>query len=467
MSGVGGKPGASAAGASGGDTDFRVSNYKNRGLMKADELRRRREDMTVEIRKAKREENLSKRRNMSEPSASLQDSDDELVNPSVVLQEQIPLMVQGVRSDDPNLQYECTMKFRKLLSKEKNPPIEEFEAAWALTNIASGSSDQTRVVIEHGAVPIFAVWALGNIAGDSARCRDIPLLNILNESTNKISMIRNSTWTLSNFCRGKNPQPDWLTIVPALSVLAKLIYTMDEEKIQAVIDAGVARRLVDLLAHPSHSVQTPALRSVGNIVTGDDVQTQVMISAGCLPALNSLLTSPKEAIRKEACWTISNITAGNTTQIDSIIHANLIPPLINILAHGDFKTKKEACWAISNATSGGIHKPDQIRYLVTQGCIKPLCDILVLNDPKIIQVALDGLENIFKDCFIEEANGIDKIYNLQSHENAEIYKKSYNIISTYFGDEEEEDAGQGMDANGAFNFPTDNLGGGGQTFNFQ
>ncbi|KAI8835923.1 armadillo-type protein [Chytridium lagenaria] len=525
-----------AAAAAAGFSDSRVASFKNRGDMKPEEMRRRREEMAVEIRKQKREDNISKRRNLAVVDyslSSLGDSDDELVNP-----QQIPLMMQGIMSDNSDLQYDATMKFRKLLSKEKNPPIQEvisvgvipyfvqfllsdnpslqFEAAWALTNIASGSSDQTRVVIDHGAIPVFvrllssptadvreqAVWALGNIAGDSARCRDIvlaagalqPLLNILNENQNKISMIRNATWTLSNFCRGKNPQPDWQTIFPALSVLSKLIYTMDEEvltdacwaisylsdganeKIQAVIDAGVARRLIDLLAHPSHSVQTPALRSVGNIVTGDDIQTQIMISAGCLNALNTLLVSPKEAIRKEACWTISNITAGNTSQIDAVIHANLIPPLINVLAQGDFKTKKEACWAISNATSAGIHKPDQIRYLVTQGCIKPLCDILEVNDSKIIQVALDGLENILKigemdrpvhggenyfARFIEEANGVDRIYNLQSHENSEIYKKSYGIISTYFGDEEDENVGAGMNANtGTFTFPMDGALGG-------
>lgn len=175
------------------------------------------------------------------------------------------------------------------------------------------------------------------------------------------------------------------------------------EKIQCVIESGVVRRLVELLryflfwsSHPSFSVQTPALRSVGNIVTGDDGQTQVVIAAGILSSLGPLLSSPKEGIRKEACWTISNITAGNTQQIQSVIDANLIPPLISILIRGDFKSKKEACWAISNATSGALMRPEQIRYIVNQGCIKPLCDLLILGDNKIMQVALEGIENILK-----------------------------------------------------------------------
>ena len=209
--------------------------------------------------------------------------------------------------------------------------------------------------------------------------------------------------------------------------------------------------------HASTSVQTPALRSVGNIVTGDDVQTQIIINCGSLPALLSLLASTKDGIRKEACWTISNITAGNSTQIQAVIDAGIMPPLIHLLSNGDFKTRKEACWAISNATSGGLQKPEQIRYLVSQGCIRPLCELLACPDNKIIQVALDGLENILKvgdmdkessesaaeqninkfALFIEEAGGMEKIHDCQNNINEEIYMKAYNIIEKYFSDEED------------------------------
>lgn len=65
--------------------EHRRNNFKAKNTFKPDELRRRREEQQVEIRKAKREENLAKRRGLTTreggaPGASLgaaPDSDDE------------------------------------------------------------------------------------------------------------------------------------------------------------------------------------------------------------------------------------------------------------------------------------------------------------------------------------------------------------------------------------------------------
>jgi hypothetical protein len=117
-------------------------------------------------------------------------------------------------SKDNDTLFPAVQAIRKMLSRERNPPIDDvikanlvqylvqylnildhpmlqFEAAWALTNIASGTSQQTRHVVESGAVPQFikllsspnsnvceqAVWALGNIAGDGAELREFVIKN--------------------------------------------------------------------------------------------------------------------------------------------------------------------------------------------------------------------------------------------------------------------------------------------------
>jgi len=278
--------------------------------------------------------------------------------------------------------------------------------------------------------------------------------------TQNMSLMRNATWALSNLCRGK-PPPIWHQISPTLHILPQLLNSTDTQVladacwalsylsdgtnqiIQQVIDCGIAKRIIELMCHDFHTIQTPALRSVGNIVTGDDLQTQTMINYGVLGALKQLLKSPKPSIVKEAVWTISNITAGNRNQIQQVIDENLFFLLIDVILKHDDEVKKESLWAISNATINA--SPDQIQVLVSYGYIEHMCDMLTCNDTNAVIVTLEGLENILqagdKDGMgnnpyisrFESCMGIDKLETLQNHLNMYIYLKSVHILESFFG----------------------------------
>ncbi|KAI9590476.1 importin subunit alpha-like [Glossina fuscipes] len=489
----------------------RLNSYKT-NTIDTNESRLRRHEVTVELRKSKKEDHLLKRRNINE---------EDVTSPIKVLSKvasppdpSVEHIFDSMRSVDPARQYAGLLAARKLLSDERHPPIDlmidngivpicvqflqnvryphiQFEAAWALTNIASGTSEQTGCVIASNAVPHFvkllqseyiyvaeqAVWALGNIAGDGPTARDFiiehnaidGILRLLdrNSTLASLSLERNLVWLMSNLCRNKSPLPPFKEIKRLLPALSKLLWGFDaqvitdtcwalsylsddnESKIQAVIDADTVPRLVSLLDTDHPNVIVPALRTIGNIVTGTDQQTDIIIAAGGLQRLKKLLKYSNHNIVKESAWTVSNIMAGSAKQIQDVIDADIFVELCDVLQNGDFKSQKEAAYAVSNMTTSGTY--EQLVHIIEKyQILKPFCDLLEAKDPRTIIVVLTGLMQIFamtdvqnavgdteRLCvMIEETGGLDKLENLQRHENEEIYKKAYFLLDTYFSENE-------------------------------
>ncbi|XP_018654197.1 LOW QUALITY PROTEIN: importin alpha-related [Schistosoma mansoni] len=489
--------------------------YKNKDK-DAEELRRRRTDQSVELRKAKKDEQLQKRRNIllteldeTSPLKEKQVDTPEHVNYDAV--------IRDMQSNDRVIRFKAVQLCRKTLSRAKNPPIDEFykrgaveilgsslssthddlvfEAAWALTNIASGDSSHTAAVVSSGTVPKLvrllshsaisiaeqSVWALSNIAGDGSKFRDIviesgvvePVLKLLDRVWKQPTVVSNVAWMLSNLCRNRDPPPPRAVIKKLLPVLNRLLqyegnknvvvdtawalsYASDavNEFIDDIIESGCVPLLLRLLASSSSHW----------LVIGTDEQTQAILDAGLLTYVPALLNNEKSTVVKEACWVVSNITAGSVDQIDMVISHNVMPCILEILYKGEFRTQKEACWVISNYISGGT--PAQCAYLLNQNVLKALCNILTVSESKVVLMVLEGIKKLLEisdqygqlepACIeLETCGGLDKLEGLQDHSNVQVYQIAYDLIEKYFNDADDENeskvvAGDGTENNETF-----------------
>ena len=233
-----------------------------------------------------------------------------------------------------------------------------------------------------------AVWALGNIAGDSSEHRDMVLSSdvltnlrhlrdhcicALNSSVKNtfgndltreqiklllqdsnclplIDLLRRISWTSRNLYRG-TPQPDSKYIKDTIEMSNEMLKIPDtdtiqeaawgfgfltdgdeekefSEKIRLIKECGALKRLVECLDHFEYRVRHPALRTLGNIVARSDEGTQDVLDMGICDKLLPLL--------------------------------DLKQYILKLHGPGTGTLLKETCWVISNITAGTAEQIDCI-----------------------------------------------------------------------------------------------------------
>lgn len=176
------------------------------------------------------------------------------------------------------------------------------------------------------------MWALGNVAGDSPKCRDlvlghgalIPLLAQLNEHA-KLSMLRNATWTLSNFCRGK-PQPPFDQVCSFVIVF--LFATVDNAYGILVFNNENFFKWLWLYSFLYSFLPMRFCYLPENMVFFLHLIEQVKPA---LPALAHLIHSNDEEVLTDACWALSYLSDGTNDKIQAVIEAGVCPRLVELL----------------------------------------------------------------------------------------------------------------------------------------
>ena len=429
----------------------------------------------VEIRKSKAQGALEKKRRQQQDGSSFSGlsgpSDDpwsyNVDTPTTeVPLALLPKFVSLVNSSNIQDVHQGVMLIRKLLAVQEDAPTNEvveagvapilvkcmeqtentrlqFEASWALSNIASGSKENTMYVLQTNAVPLWiqhfsshdpdvveqAAWAIGNIAGEGYKCRDYclecgalnPLLNVITGpiADQKLKVMQDSVWALSNLCRFK-PCPRLNLVASAVPVALHLTrhptpeiastalwilsYISDgPDRVDAILEAAIPD-VIDMMSVPHTNCHMPALRTTSNVIAAGARQAQVALNAGALVKLKDFLDARcARELRREAMWAVSNVATGPPAQVDHLVQAQLFPVIIQTMSACEPEVMKEAVLTAANIATNG--SPHQIHLMVEYGLLEKLTSTLGASSGVDVVVAvLEALDCVLKvgDKFAEE-----------------------------------------------------------------
>lgn len=384
-------------------------------------------------------------------------------------------ILQNIYSDDYTSISSGVYGLRMYLSQNNNPPIDKVlnlnilpvlnkllvfenfktqdnsviktimvETAWCLTNICTGTHEQTKCVIDAGVSANLvkfltyddddlvdqAVWCLGNIAGDCEEFRDILLnLNVLSLVVNnlkkyefnnaKLKIFRNLMWLAGNLLRGRSPPASLETQKTLFEVFSNYCCIDDAQVINSIfwglsyicdsndsltkqfLNSNIFEELKILMknyllkanssknsynnkkAEICENSMSPIIRLLGNIVAGDNEQTEFVIQSGLLNNLNTIFYKCK------------NVRAS--------------------------RLRKEICWLLSNVTAG---VDQHVQFVIDRNYCVLLIDAIANYEMFIRKEAAYALHNI--TC---APNSLKVVYSLLDMNVCIAIKKCLNAAN--------------------------------------
>ncbi|XP_046448876.1 importin subunit alpha-5-like isoform X2 [Daphnia pulex] len=445
-------------------------------------------EVNTELQKAKKKDYLLKRHNL--------EIDDEPLSP---FQEQncnmsIEDVVNGINSGEESKEMTATHAASKILTRECEPPIDilinanvvprlveflsrvnnhhlQLESARALTNIVSGTSDQTKAVVNAGAVAGFvsllgsshpvvalqAVRALGIIAIDGPELKKHitdqgalnPLINLIKLDTSSTTLLRSVAWTLSNLCRNEGSPLSIYTVRQLLPALAHLLNTNDKDilaaasmalsnltcvlcccykKIQDAVDAGVVPWLVALMGHHEEAVITQSLRIINNIFVmyhGNSGLTKAFLSSSS--GLIAVLGSPHSAVAEVAFLVLGFIAYDEPELRDLVIEQGILKPLLNLIKlDTPVEVLRSVTWTFWNI----CYNPPSIP--VVRQLLPALAHLIQIDDEEILTAACQTLSFLtYSDEQIQEvvdAGVVPRLVTLLDHSEVIVIQPALNTI---------------------------------------
>ena len=259
--------------------------------------------------------------------------------------------VKGCYSVSLKKQIESVTNIRQLLSTEADPPIEEviasgvvpklveflystsnerlqFESAWSITNIASGTSENTSCVVKYGAIKHLkrligsknvnvseqAAWACGNICGDCDYLRDKclsegclnELIKVIDKTKVNVNCFINKHRKQIKNNNNNNDNSNIKKVIRAAVDDGYGVIDGDGLKLLEVIgkDEGF-KALVSLLGNISWTMS--------NMVRGNEAPEMKYIKEWILSTSEFIRLLPDDNLNSNLCWGIYWIVGGHST----------------------------------------------------------------------------------------------------------------------------------------------------------